>query len=198
LPGASRAAARNGAARGPSWRTALAGAVIADVGDRPLLEQALYLDTHLFLPDGLLICADKMSMAASLEQRVPFLDVELMRFVEQIPARERVGPRAGKRLHRKAMEQLVPRAIVERPKHGFSTPYESWLRESLGVEVERRYAAGAPAAELVDPGTVAGLVAAHRSGRADHKRILYCLLELSQWHDVFILGTPAATSVEAS
>jgi asparagine synthase (glutamine-hydrolysing) len=179
-------------------RTALAGAVIADVGDRPLLEQALYLDTHLFLPDGLQICADKMAIAASLEQRVPFLDVELMRFVEQIPARERVGPRAGKRLHRKAMEQLVPRAIVERPKHGFSTPYESWLRESLGVEVERRYAAGAPAAELVDPGTVAGLVAAHRSGRADHKRILYCLLELSQWHDVFILGTPAATSVEAS
>ncbi|HEU0019676.1 MAG TPA: asparagine synthase (glutamine-hydrolyzing) [Thermoleophilaceae bacterium] len=169
-------------------RTALAADVLSDVGDRPLLEQALYLDTHLFLPDGLLICADKMSMSASLEQRVPFLDVELMRFVESIPARERVGPRAGKKLHRRALAQLVPRQIVDRPKHGFSTPYDSWLRESLGTEVQRRYAPGAPAAELIDSGTVAGLVAAHRDGRADHKRILYCLLELSQWHRTFIEG----------
>ena len=98
------------------------------MGDRGLVEQALYLDTRLFLPDGLLICADKMSMSASLEQRVPFLDVELMRFVERIPARERVRPREGKRLHRRAMARLVPREITERPKHGFTSPYEDWLR----------------------------------------------------------------------
>ena len=97
--------------------------------------QALYLDTRMFLPDGLLICADKMSMSASLEQRVPFLDLELMRFVERIPVRERVRVRQGKRAHRAAMARLVPRRIVDRPKHGFSTPYDSWLRESLGEEV---------------------------------------------------------------
>ncbi len=67
-------------------RAELAAAVVADVADRDLVEQALYLDTNLFLPDGLLVCADKMSMSASLEQRVPFLDLELMRFVERIPA----------------------------------------------------------------------------------------------------------------
>jgi asparagine synthase (glutamine-hydrolysing) len=167
-------------------RTALAADVVADVGDRPLLEQALYLDTHLFLPDGLLVCADKMSMSASLEQRVPFLDLELMRFVERIPASERVRPRAGKRLHRKAMRHLLAPAIVDRPKHGFSTPYDRWLREELGAEVERRYATDAPAAELIDSATVAGLVADHRSGRADQKRILYCLLELSEWHRSFV------------
>jgi asparagine synthase (glutamine-hydrolysing) len=169
-------------------RTALAADVLADVGDRPLLEQALYLDTHLFLPDGLLICADKMSMSASLEQRVPFLDLELMRFVESIPAKERVGPRAGKKLHRRAMAQLVPQQIVDRPKHGFSTPYDSWLRESLGTEVQRRYAPGTPVSELIDSATVARLVAANRAGSSDHKRILYCLLELSQWHRTFIEG----------
>jgi asparagine synthase (glutamine-hydrolysing) len=179
-------------------RTALAGELVAAGGHRPLIEQALYLDTHLFLPDGLLICADKMSMAASLEQRVPFLDVELMRFVESIPARERVGPRAGKRLHRRAMAELVPQAIVDRPKHGFSTPYDRWLRESLGTEVERRYAPGAPAAELIDSATVAGLVAAHRGRRADHKRILYCLLELSQWHRTFIAGAAPVAKVAQS
>ena len=89
-------------------RRRLADDVLGDVGDRGLVEQALYLDTHLFMPDHLLICADKMSMAASLEQRVPFLDVELMRFVERVPARERVRPRQGKRLHRRAMARLLP------------------------------------------------------------------------------------------
>ena len=94
-----------------------------------LLEQALYLDTRLFLPDGILICNDKMSMAASLELRVPFLDVELMRFVERIPARCAPGARQGKRLHREAMERLLPPEIASRPKHGFATPYDDWLRD---------------------------------------------------------------------
>ncbi len=169
-------------------RRGMAEQVLADVGDRGLVEQALYLDTRLFLPDGLLICADKMSMSASLEQRVPFLDLELMRFVERIPARERVRPRQGKRLHRRAMSRLVGPAIVNREKHGFSTPYDMWLRESLGEEVERRYSPGAALGDLVDPGTVGRLVRAHRAGSADHKRILYCLLELSEWHRTFVEG----------
>ena len=96
-------------------------------------------------PDGILICNDKMSMAAGLELRVPFLDLELMRFVERIPASARVRPRAGKRLHRMAMERLLPPEIAGRPKHGFSTPYDDWLRASLGEEVERRYAPGGAA-----------------------------------------------------
>jgi len=167
-------------------RLASAAAVLADVGDRDLLEQALYLDTHMFLPDGILVCNDKMSMAASLELRVPFLDLELMRYVERIPARLRVGPRAGKRLHRQAMGRLLPPELAARPKHGFATPYEQWLRESLGDEVERRYEHGQPVSELIDPGAARRLVGEHRRGRADHKSILYCLLELSEWHRAFV------------
>jgi asparagine synthase (glutamine-hydrolysing) len=167
-------------------RLATAGGVLADVAGRDLLEQALYLDTRMFLPDGILVCNDKMSMAASLELRVPFLDVELMRFVERVPARSRVRPRAGKRLHRMAMERLLPPGIANRPKHGFSTPYDDWLRASLGEEVERRYSAGTPLAALVRPDSVRRLVAEHRRGRADHKAILYCLLELSEWHHAFV------------
>jgi asparagine synthase (glutamine-hydrolysing) len=161
--------------------------ILGDVAGRGLLEQALYLDTRMFLPDGILICNDKMSMAAGLELRVPFLDLELMRFVERIPASARVRPRAGKRLHRAAMEHLLPPGIAERPKHGFATPYDDWLRASLGEEVERRYAApGSALADLVEPAAVARLVQEHRRGRADHKAILYCLLELSEWHSAFV------------
>jgi asparagine synthase (glutamine-hydrolysing) len=140
----------------------------------------------MFLPDGILICNDKMSMAAGLELRVPFLDLDLMRFVERIPASARVKPRAGKRLHRMAMERILPPGIAGRPKHGFATPYDDWLRASLGEEVERRYAAGSALGALIEPSAVATLVAEHRSRRADHKAILYCLLELSEWHAAFV------------
>ncbi|MDQ5834973.1 MAG: asparagine synthase C-terminal domain-containing protein, partial [Actinomycetota bacterium] len=167
-------------------RLGLVRAVLGEVAGRTLLEQALYLDTRMFLPDGILICNDKMSMAASLELRVPVLDVELMRFVERIPASARVRPRAGKRLHRMAMQRLLPPGIAGRPKHGFSTPYDDWLRASLGREVERRYAPGSPLAGLVAPQGVHTLVDEHRRGRVDHKSVLYCLLELSEWHAAFI------------
>jgi asparagine synthase (glutamine-hydrolysing) len=160
--------------------------ILGDVSGRGLLEQALYLDTRMFLPDGILICNDKMSMAAGLELRVPFLDLNLMRFVERIPASSRVRPRAGKRLHRAAMEHLLPPGIAERLKHGFATPYDDWLRASLGEEVERRYAPGSAVADLLEPTAVARLVKEHRRGRADHKAILYCLLELSEWHAAFV------------
>jgi asparagine synthase (glutamine-hydrolysing) len=175
-----------GAGEAEAERLDLARSVLADVDDRDLLEQALYLDTRMFLPDGILLCNDKMSMAAGLELRVPFLDVELMRFVQRIPARTRVRPRAGKRIHRMAMERILPPGIADRPKHGFATPYDEWLRASLGEEVVRRYAQSEPLAELVRPDAVANLVAEHRRGRADHKSILYCLLELSEWHRAFV------------
>jgi asparagine synthase (glutamine-hydrolysing) len=179
-------------------RLARARDVLADVAGRDLLEQALYLDTRMFLPDGILLCNDKMSMAASLELRVPFLDLELMRYVERIPARVRVRPRAGKRLHRMAMGLLLPPGIADRPKHGFSTPYDDWLRRSLGGEVERRYGPGSALAELIEPAAVARLVDEHGRGRADHKNILYCLLELSEWHAAFIEARqPTAEAAEA-
>ena len=167
-------------------RLATARGILADVPGHGLLDQALYLDTHMFLPDGILICNDKMSMAAGLELRVPFLDVDLMRFVERIPASRRIRPRQPKRLHRQALGQLLPPEVTNRPKHGFATPYDDWLRASLGREVERRYAPGTPLAELIDPAAAARLVDEHRRGRADHKAILYCLLELSEWHAAFV------------
>jgi asparagine synthase (glutamine-hydrolysing) len=163
-------------------RLALARDVLGDIEGRDLLERALYLDTRLVLPDAILLCNDKMSMAASLELRVPFLDRELMGFVERIPGRMRVR----KALHRDALRRLLPEEIVTRPKHGFSTPYDRWLRESLGAEVERRYASDPALGALVAPDAARQLVAEHRRGRADHKSILYCLLELSEWHRAFV------------
>jgi asparagine synthase (glutamine-hydrolysing) len=176
-------------------RRALAEDLLGDLGSRrDPLEQALYLDTRMFLPDCLLIYGDKTSMASGLEQRVPFLDVELMRFVERIPARMRVRRLSRKWLYRKALPGLVPAATLARKKHPFATPYDDWLRSSLGTEVERLYERGSPLGDVVDPGAVAGLVDEHRRGRADHKRVLYCLLELGYWHRVFVEGRQPASA----
>jgi asparagine synthase (glutamine-hydrolysing) len=186
----ARTALVGGAAGAPGEaereRLERARGIARDVPDRGLLEQALYLDTHMFLPDGILLCNDKMSMAAGLELRVPYLDLELMRFVERIPASRRVRPRQPKRLHKRAMRRLLPPEIVNRKKHGFATPYDDWLRASLGREVESRYSPGSPLSELIDSAAAARLVDEHRRGRGDHKAVLYCLLELSEWHAAFV------------
>jgi asparagine synthase (glutamine-hydrolysing) len=167
-------------------RESLARDVLTDVSDRDVLEQALYLDTHLFLPDGLLVYGDKMSMAHGLEQRVPFLDVELLRFVETIPSGLRVSRLRNKWVYRQALTGLLPAEILRRKKRPFSTPYDSWLRSSLGAEVERRYSESSTLDSWIDPEVVKRIVSEHATGREDHKRVLYCLLELAHWSDCFL------------
>ena len=181
-----REALVGGGAGAAEERAELAGAVLGDVAGRDLLEQALYLDTRMFLPDGILICNDKMSMAASLELRVPFLDVDLMRFVERIPAHERIRPAAGQ-------APAPPGDGAAAAKRG-RQPAQARLRHPLrrlAARVARR-GGRAPLRARRAPrrrrpaGGRGSLVGEHRRGRADHKRILYCLLELSEWHRAFV------------
>jgi len=180
-------------------RSALAAGVLADVGDQPLLDRALYLDAHLFLPDGLLTYGDKMSMAHALEQRVPFLDLELTAFSERIPGHLRVHRLKRKWLYRRSLEGIVPPEALARRKAPFATPYDAWLRSGLGAEVERAYAPGTALGALLRPAAVSRLVAEHRSGAADHKRLLYCLLELAAWHRRFLeAGEPASALAPTS
>jgi asparagine synthase (glutamine-hydrolysing) len=185
---------RGPAAEAGEERRGLAAALLQDLTPRrDPLEQVLYLDTRLFLPDCLLLYGDKTSMAASLEQRVPFLDVELIRYVERIPARLRLRGLKRKWLYRRAIAELVPEAALQRRKHPFATPYDEWLRSSLGEEVKRLYRARPSLAELVDPDVVERVSDQHRRGRADHKRLLYCLLEFAYWHLSFIEGEELVT-----
>lgn len=193
----TRPALRSELSRGPgaeaaAERGALAREVLRDVDHRDPISRGLYLDTHLFLPDGLLIYGDKMSMASGLEQRVPFLDLELLSFVERLPGPLRVHRLRRKWLYRRSLRTRVPDAVLRRPKRPFATPYDHWLRTSLGDELRRRSAPGTALDHLLDRTVVERLLGEHRSGRADHKRILYCLLELSLWHERFVEGAAPA------
>ena len=109
-----------------------------------------------------------------------------MRFLERVPARLRVRGLKRKWLYRRSLDGLVPEAALRRRKHPFATPYDDWLRASLGDEVTRLYQRGSGLAQLLDPAVVAKTVEEHQRGRADHKRLLYCLLELGCWHRAFV------------
>jgi asparagine synthase (glutamine-hydrolysing) len=95
------------------------------------LDAMLYIDTKTWLPDDLLIKADKMTMANSLELRVPLLDHKILEFAAALPSNFKVRGFTTKYLAKEALGQRVPKAILERRKVGFPVPYESWLRKDL-------------------------------------------------------------------
>ncbi len=95
------------------------------------LDAMLYIDTKSWLPDDLLIKADKMTMANSLELRVPLLDHKVLEFAAALPTDLKVRGFTTKYLAKKALGSRVPKAILNRRKAGFPVPYESWLRKEL-------------------------------------------------------------------
>lgn len=103
----------------------------ANVRDRNTLNAMLYIDTKTWLPDDLLIKADKMTMANSVELRVPLLDHKILEFAAALPPDLKVRGFTTKYLAKKVLRNRVPKVILDRPKAGFPVPYEGWLRNEL-------------------------------------------------------------------
>ena len=151
------------------------------------LDQMLYIDTKVCLPDDLLIKADKMTMAASVELRVPFLDHELLEYAWTLPAHLKRRGRVGKRLLRVAMAGKLPQQILTRPKQGFPVPLRHWLRTSLFSPCrEVLLAASSSARAHIGEQLIDQLLTEHRSGRADRTEELYALWVWETWHRVFL------------
>jgi len=143
------------------------------------LDRLLDLNLRTYLLDDLLVKADRMSMAHGLELRSPFLDVELLELAAHLPPRLKARGPSLKRVLRAAVVDIVPRAILRRPKRGFGVPLDRWFREDL-----RRYMAssvGAPGARIkqhLAPEAVDHLLAEHDSGRSNNGYALWALLTL--------------------
>jgi len=160
----------------------------ASSGD--LLHRLLYTDIKTYLVE-LLMKQDQMSMAASIESRVPFLDHELVEFTASIPAKYDTQGMAGKFILKAAVEDLLPRDIVYRQKMGFPTPWAYWLGgpqldelEQLLLEprtVERNY---------FEPEAVKKMFAEHRAGARDHGNRIWRLLNLELWERVCVEKDP--------
>jgi asparagine synthase (glutamine-hydrolysing) len=142
------------------------------------------VDLGIYLVDDLLVKTDRMSMAHSLEARVPYLDTEVARLAMALPTAAKVRGWAKKRLLRRAAAPLVPKAIVTGRKKGFSIPAAAWLRGPLEPFAREVLSPGRVAAQgLLDPAAVTAVLDRHVSGREDLSRQLWGLLSLSLWLD---------------
>ncbi len=164
-----------------------------------LLHRLLYADINSYLIE-LLMKQDQMSMAASIESRVPFLDHVLVEFTARIPAKYSIQGIAGKFILKQAVEDLLPRSIVYRKKMGFPTPWEYWLSGPQLDDLERMLLEPRTIERgLFRPDTVKRIFAEHRGKVRDHGNRIWRLLNLEIWHRVFIDGEPTeAVSVSGA
>lgn len=148
---------------------------------RDAIDRAQYADLKIWLPGDILTKVDRTSMAVGLEAREPLLDHRLVEFGARLPASMRLHRGTGKWLMKRSLERYLPRDILYRPKMGFVTPISDWFRGALADEAEAltRSRFLADSGWLAMP-TVARLVEAHRSGRADHGRTLWQLMMLER------------------
>jgi asparagine synthase (glutamine-hydrolysing) len=154
---------------------------------RDSLSQMMFVDTRLWLPDDLLLVGDKMSMAESVEMRVPFLDRELVEFTESLPSSYKLRRGRRKLVEKEALTGLLPREIVHRKERGFVTPVAKWLREGLYAPArELLLDPGGTCAPLMNRDYVARILDDHREGRADYTRQLFCLYSLELWGRRFV------------
>lgn len=151
------------------------------------LDSLLYIDSKTYLPGDILTKVDRMSMAVSLEARVPLLDHKLVEFVTRIPASMKMAGIETKHLFKRAIADLVPAEVVNRPKQGFGMPIQKWINQQLRERIrdtlndprtlERGYVAREYVGLLLDE---------HERGRRDHAMGLWALLMLELWHRQYV------------
>lgn len=156
----------------------------------PPLQRMLALEQRYFLADHNLLYTDKMSMAAGVEVRVPFLDNDLVRLANALPPEIKQRGAEGKWLLKKAMEPYLPLEVIYRPKTGFGAPLRHWLRHELREWVGDMLSAGTLRRRgLFDPKAVAALVADDRAGRVDAAYTIFGLVCIEIWCRRFIGGS---------
>lgn len=155
-----------------------------------LLSRMLYADIKTYLVE-LLMKQDRMSMAASVESRVPFLDHVLVEFAAQIPSRHRIHRLKGKQILKSTVRDLLPASIIDRRKMGFPTPWSAWLSGPKAEWIERLLTEPRSLARgLFKSQAVRQILDEHKTGRRDHTDHVWRLLNLELWHRVFVDGDP--------
>ncbi|HKE46206.1 MAG TPA: asparagine synthase (glutamine-hydrolyzing) [Steroidobacteraceae bacterium] len=152
-------------------------------GKASALRRILYFDQTSWLPDNLLERADRMTMAASLEARVPFLDHELARFVASLPDHYRVRGLRGKWILRAAAANLLPERILKRPKVGFRVPVNDWFRGGMrDFLLDHLQGRSSLTRAYYEPRVLDATLAEHFERRRNHEKLLWSLLNLELWH----------------
>jgi asparagine synthase (glutamine-hydrolysing) len=146
------------------------------------VDRGLYVDVRSYLVDNCLVKLDRMSMATSLESRVPLLDKELVELAFQVPSSLKVGGGRTKVLLKKIASRHVPSRCVYRPKEGFSIPMKAWLTTAFRPRLEELLAPARLAQEgIFDVRCVERLKAEHLANRANHSHVLWALMVFEDW-----------------
>jgi asparagine synthase (glutamine-hydrolysing) len=144
-----------------------------------------YVDLFTWLRGDILVKADKMTMANSLELRVPFLDTVVYDVGSSIPTNEKITKETTKYALRRALELIVPAHVINRPKLGFPVPIRHWLKDVM-YDWARSIVLESQADELIDRDAVLRLIDAHRDGPVDYSRKIWTLLVFLIWHGIFV------------
>lgn len=144
-----------------------------------------HVDLFTWLRGDILVKADKMTMANSLELRVPFLDPEVFAVASGLPLSEKLAGGTTKSALRRALDGIVPAHVLHRRKLGFPVPIRHWLREEM-YSWARDIIRDSQADHLVDLAAVQRMLDAHRAGPVDHSRRIWTLLVFLLWHGIFV------------
>jgi asparagine synthase (glutamine-hydrolysing) len=166
----------------PRNASRLVGDLLGAGGLEGAMPGLMYVDFKTWLPDNILTKIDRMSMAVSVEARVPFLDHRLVEFVAGLPNRLKVRNFGTKRLLRRTMRPILPARTLRRPKQAFRVPLDSWLAGDLReLLTDTLTSARARTRGLFDQNAVDRLLAEQRAGRSGSSRPLFTLLWLELW-----------------
>lgn len=141
-------------------------------------------DQETFLV-GILHRQDKMSMAASIESRVPFMDYRIVEFANRLPTVLKVAGGTGKAIVKDFARTLLPSDIVDRRKSGFGVPLARWFRADTGLGRRLSDLPSQPGADIFDRTSLRRLIVEHRRGAADHSELLWTALNLATWRETF-------------
>lgn len=158
------------------------------------LSKRQYLDMNMWLPGDILLKADKMCMAHSLELRVPFLDKKVMEFAQHIPARFRVNENGNKQVVRHAANRVLPDEWATRPKKGFPVPLKFWLREQKYYDYVKEYFTAPWAEEFFDTSKLMQMLDDHFEGRALNQRKIYTALTFLIWYKRYFIDEDATVA----
>lgn len=162
-----------------------------DAGDVDRLARECYVDLRMTMPDSVLMKVDKMSMATSLEVRVPFLDHRLVEFAARIPSHVRFPRLRTRAIYRKAMTGILPAFTLERGKQGYSLPLKTWLRGELRDYMTTLLNGSPLLSEHLNLPYVNQLIDEHQRLVKNHNHVLWALMNVALWHRRFIEAADA-------
>ena len=155
------------------------------VRDQDQVTQMQYIDLHLWMTGDILLKADKMSMAHSLELRVPFLDRKVMELAEQIPVKDRVTETETKYAMRLAALQACPPQTAKKKKLGFPVPIRVWLKEDKYYNIVKDKFTSPQSAQFFHTDKLVQLLDDHRAGKYDYSRKIWTVFSFLVWYDVY-------------